>query len=44
MKNDIRAATREMKVGKATGPQRISEKLLKAFEGNGIKKIATLLN
>ena len=44
MKNDIRAAIREMKISKATGLQTISVKLSKAFECNGIQKIATLLN
>ena len=44
MKDEIRAAIRRMKLGKATGPGSISVELLEALEDYGIDKITTLLN
>ena len=44
MKNEIVAAMRKMKSGKATGPDSISVELLEALEDYGIDKITTLLN
>ena len=42
--NEIRAAIRKMKLGKATGPGSIIVELLEALEVYGIDKITTLLN
>ena len=44
MKDEIRTAIRKMKLGKATGSDSVSVKLLEALEGNGFDKIATLPN
>ena len=44
MKDEIGAAIRKMKLGKATGPDSISVKLLKGLSNYGIDKITTLLN
>ena len=44
MKDEIWAAIRKMKLGKATGPDSISVELLEALEDYGINKITTLLN
>ena len=40
MKDEIRATIRKMKRGKATGPDRVLVKILKALEDYGIDKIA----
>ena len=44
MKNEIWAAIRKMKLCKALGPDSILVRLLEAFEGYEIGKIATLLS
>ena len=46
MKDEIRAAIRKMKLGKATSPDSISVKLLEleALQDYGIDRITTLLN
>ena len=44
MKLEICSAIREMKWGKATGPDSISVEIKVAFEDYGIKNITTLLN
>ena len=43
-KDEIRAAIRKIKSGKATGPDNISVELLEALEDYGTDKITTLLN
>ena len=44
MKDEIRAAIRKMKLGKATGPDTVSVELLEALEDYGIDQIKTLIN
>ena len=44
MKDEIRAARRKMKPGKATGPDTISVEILDALEHYLIDKITTFLN
>ena len=44
VKNEIWAAIRKMKLGKATGPDSISVELLEAFKNYGIDKITLLFN
>ena len=44
MKDEIWAAIRKMKLGKATGPDSISVELIEAREDYGIDKITTLLH
>ncbi|GFN97983.1 dolichyl-phosphate beta-glucosyltransferase [Plakobranchus ocellatus] len=44
MKDEIRAAIRKMKAGKATGPDKISVEMIEALEEFGIEKVTELLN
>ncbi|GFS01962.1 LINE-1 retrotransposable element ORF2 protein [Elysia marginata] len=44
LKDEVRAAIRKMKSGKATGPDKISEELIEALEDYGIEKTTNLLN
>ncbi|GFR99386.1 hypothetical protein ElyMa_004527200 [Elysia marginata] len=44
LKDEVRAAIRKMKSGKATGPDKISVELIEALEDYGIEKTTNLLN
>ncbi|GFR88239.1 hypothetical protein ElyMa_000765700 [Elysia marginata] len=44
MKDEVRAAIRKMKAGKATGPDGVAVEMIEALEEYGVEKLTSLLN
>ncbi|GFR98655.1 LINE-1 retrotransposable element ORF2 protein [Elysia marginata] len=44
MKDEVRAVIREMKAGKATGPDGVAVEMIEALEEYGVEKLTSLLN
>ncbi|GFR90337.1 LINE-1 retrotransposable element ORF2 protein [Elysia marginata] len=44
MKDEVRAAIRKMKAGKATGPGGVAVEMIEALEEYGVEKLTSLLN
>ncbi|GFS20164.1 LINE-1 retrotransposable element ORF2 protein [Elysia marginata] len=44
IKDEVRAAIRKMKAGKATGPDGVAVEMIEALEEYGVEKLTSLLN
>ncbi|GFR82666.1 hypothetical protein ElyMa_000632200 [Elysia marginata] len=44
MKDEVRAAIRKMKAGKATGPDGVAVEMIEALEEYGVEKLTSILN